>query len=195
MDQLTQIGLSIRLWLASIHPVAPWVALAAAFWLVDAAADRFGLTAALERKLPFGKLLARTIDTLPVVVLGAAWANIASGDAALDSAVLGAVAAALRPVCLAAKEWILGTEKTLPADGGPSAGPMLALLLVGLPSAPILSGCTESRAPGRDACYLQADADAMRRYVAECDGYDSTSECPAAQAIEEAHQVAQESCP
>lgn len=59
----------------------------------------------------------------------------------------------------------------------------------------VLPGCTEPRAPGRDPCYLKADADALRRYLAECEGYDSTRDCPAAGGIEADHQAAQQGCP
>jgi hypothetical protein len=79
-----------------------------------------------------------------------------------------------------------------PPDGGTSAG-AVALLLACLLSAPNVA-CTP-RPAGRDVCYATADADAFRRYLDECKAYESTRDCPAAEAIEADHQKAQAVCP
>lgn len=70
----------------------------------------------------------------------------------------------------------------------------LRRLLRALPLALALA-CTEPRHPGRDACYLDAEAEAIRRGVTECHGYGSTDECPAWPAIEADLKAAQEACP
>lgn len=63
---------------------------------------------------------------------------------------------------------------------------LLALLALG--------GCAD-RPPGRDPCYLRAEAAAAKRGLDECDGYASTDECPAWPGIEADLAAAQEACP
>lgn len=70
----------------------------------------------------------------------------------------------------------------------------LRRLLAALPLAMALA-CSEPRHPGRDACYLDAEADAIRRGLTECQGHESTDECPAWPAIEADLKTAQEKCP
>lgn len=70
----------------------------------------------------------------------------------------------------------------------------IATIAAGLITVILACACSP-RPAGRDVCYAAADTDALARYVRECDGYASTSECPAAQAIEADHQKAQEACP
>lgn len=62
--------------------------------------------------------------------------------------------------------------------------------------AALIQGCPAARPPERDPCYLQADADALRRYNSECAGYESISDCPSGivEPIEVEHQAAQEAC-
>lgn len=51
-----------------------------------------------------------------------------------------------------------------------------------------------SRPPGRDPCYLTAEATATTRALHECDGYESTAACPAWPAIAADLQNSQEAC-
>jgi|GEM_PF-3001924 len=146
-----------RLWLVGIHPIAPWAVLAALFWGLDHLLDATGATAKLEKAVTWGPLAARTLDTLPFVVLGAAWPAVSSGDLAVDSAVYGALAAALRPVVVAAKAWVDSRNASPPDSGTPGAGPSLLplLLVLGCLCSGASTGCLTKQ---ETACVAQVEA-------------------------------------
>jgi len=54
--------------------------------------------------------------------------------------------------------------------------------------------CAQPRPPGRDPCYLAAEARAFERGVTECADYESTAQCPAWPAIDSEMQREQEAC-
>lgn len=169
----------LRLWLESLHPGAPWVALVPALVLVARVLSDARIQALFGER-------HRAIVISIVTILGALWPDLSSGDqdgmSMLLGGILGIVAALQSPK---------PPDDGAPADDAPTGMRKLTVSLILL----LVSCAPEPRPPGRDPCYIAADAEAARRYWQECADYEDTRECPAGAAIEADHQAAQEACP
>lgn len=150
MEKLQEHLTVARLFLTELPPLyalTPWVLLAAVFWAFDKALDATGTTAKLERAVPWGNVAARFLDTVPFIILGAAWPLVSSGDAAMTSAVMGAMAAAARPLFLAVKQWVADRRQP------PTAVLVFALAL----TLPTIEGCSQQQA-AKTASHLASNA-------------------------------------
>lgn len=154
MPNIQALGTSVRLWLADIHPIAPWLVLAAICFGVDYAIKQFGLAERIERRFTWGKVACVALAALPATILGVAWPAVTSGDTDPTSAVKGAVMRLLVPVGVAI--WA-----RLPKPPSSGTGTALLVLMLGLPA---FTGCAfwQEAKPvvrtvddlARDACSL-----------------------------------------
>jgi hypothetical protein len=129
MHELIQWCASVRAALASLHPSAPWLALAVFAGVFDALSRRFGFVRYVESTYPWGKVAAEFLSSVPTVIFGALFPLLTSGDADPGSAVKGALASALLPVLLAIR-----ANSPKPPSGGAGLGASMAFAL-------LLTGC------------------------------------------------------
>lgn len=138
MHDIIQWCASVRATLASLHPSAPWLALAFFAGVFDALSRRLGFVRYVESTYPWGKVAAETLSSIPTVIFGALFPLLTSGDADPSSAVKGALSSAFLPVLLA-----LRANQPRPPSGGADLGAsmLFALALTGCPAkAPKFSG-------------------------------------------------------
>lgn len=141
---LRQLLAAASAWLAlNVHPLAPWVVLAAAIWFAQWLLRKYRPTWWERFALlgPEDENLSKVWQALPSLVIGTAWAALSSGwDVKL--AVFGALAGALAPiwhhVLKATPNWLVPyrggsfpAASTAP-KGPPPTPPIVGVLLVAL---------------------------------------------------------------
>lgn len=142
--QLRQLLTAAADWLAlNVHPLAPWVVLAAAIWLGQWLVRKYRPTWWERFALlgPEDEWLSKVWQALPSLVIGTAWAALSSGfDVKL--AVFGALAGALAPlwhhILKATPNWLVPyrggsfpAASTAP-KGPPPTPPVVGILIVAL---------------------------------------------------------------
>lgn len=150
---------SVRAALASLHPIAPWLVLAALVAAFDHGLRRFGFVRWVQSTYPWGKLASEFLSSVPSLVLGAAWPALTSNDFAVDSAVIGALSAGVGPVLLAIR-----ANLPKPPSGGSGSAVGLTLVLA-------LPGCGVfgSKSPAEVAAYENCRANARVRFHADAE--------------------------
>lgn len=180
--------------LYSLNPALPWLLLALAM--------EIGLRFARRLFPTQAKLIPAGWDLIPAALLAAGFAAATTEASSLTlffGAVMGVLGPLLRttppttpapppsPTVEATEQPPVSLLSAKRAATWTRGGPVALVLLVAV-------GCTQSRPPGRDPCYLAAETKAFQRGVTECADYESTNQCPAWPGIETDEQREQEAC-